>query len=423
MLVGYVTASATERTERATMVVWLLAGVQLMLGIIAEVSYCLRHPQLNGSALHRQRLDRPDGALSMVRSSVSVSLLCALCVALGFSDAVAQDAIVRGIVVDDETGDPLAGVNVFLSQTMIGGVTDSGGLFEIRRVPPGAYEIVASMVGFERDAEPLEVIPEITSYDVPFRLSPVVAEMDGVEIIAERPRGWRRNFRRFERLFIGTGPNAGETEIANPFVLDFEERDGTFFASASEPLEIINRALGYEIAFVLSDFRFDRTAELLYMHGPFHFRELEANDSSTANRWLENRARTYLGSLQHVLESLIRHRTLSEGISVKLDNREDAPYSKEEPFLKSIEGLALIKRSERPYLHSLEFPDYLYVTYRDDRSWIELNRGAATIHESGYVYAPAGAPGLLTVYGSLANRRVSDLLPREYRWSAHDPSE
>ena len=125
----------------------------------------------------------------MVRSSIRVSILCALCVVLGFSDAVAQDAIIRGIVVDDETGDPLPGVNVFLSRMMIGGVTDSRGLFEIRRVLPGAYEIVASMVGFERDAEPLEVVPEITSYDVPFRLSPVVIEMDGVEILEERPRG------------------------------------------------------------------------------------------------------------------------------------------------------------------------------------------------------------------------------------------
>lgn len=364
----------------------------------------------------------------MVTSSIRASLLVVFSLSVGMGNAFAQGALVRGRVVDADSGDPLPGVNIFLSQTMIGGVTNDQGWFEIKRVPPGAYEMVASMVGFSRGTERLEVTPERDNYVLQLRIAPIVVEMHEVEVIGEYPRAWRRNLRRFERLFIGTGPNAGATEIVNPFVLSFDERDGTFFASASEPLTVVNRALGYEITFVLTDFRLDQTAELLYMNGPFHFRELEAEDAEMDERWLANRARTYRGSLQHILQSLIQHTTFVQGIFVRLDDRKNAPYSEKpyrenEAFLTPIAGLGLITATDRPYLYTLDFPDYLYINYRDEPSWIELNWGAATIHESGYVYAPAGAPGSLTVHGSLAKRRVADLLPREYLWSGQDPSQ
>jgi hypothetical protein len=56
------------------------------------------------------------------------------------------------------------------------------------------------------------------------------------------------------------------------------------------------------------------------------------------------------------------------------------------------------------------FGDYLYVIYRDEKSWIELNVLEAVLHESGYVYTTPGEVSALTVHGALARRRVADLL-------------
>ncbi len=53
---------------------------------------------------------------------------------------------IRGIVTEAATGEPLAGANVFLRGTLLGGATDADGLFIILRVPPGTYTIEASMV-------------------------------------------------------------------------------------------------------------------------------------------------------------------------------------------------------------------------------------------------------------------------------------
>jgi hypothetical protein len=37
-----------------------------------------------------------------------------------------------------------------------------------------------------------------------------------------------------------------------------------------------------------------------------------------------------------------------------------------------------------------------------------------TVHESGYMYSPAGRSGALTVFGYLSSLGVADLLPQEY---------
>ena len=329
----------------------------------------------------------------------------------------AQQTALKGQVLDAETRSPLPNVHVYLSQTSIGSTTDLNGFFEIWHVPPGSYEVIASMLGYENGSRHIEISPNNAEYSLSFRLKPSILELEAVEIEGRRPRGWRRNLRRFTELFIGTGPNAAGTKILNPYVLDFQSSDGQFYAEASAPIEVENLALGYRITFELDEFRMDEKSELLYMHGPFFFQELVPTNADEASRWERNRAQTYRGSLQHILASMIARTTTAEDITLRLDDRINAPYSDEKPSLRSIEGVGTIAPTERPYLYRLAFPNYLQVIYMDQRSWIRMNADRATVHESGYLYAVPCTTGALSVYGALAKRRISDLLPREYNWS------
>lgn len=73
-------------------------------------------------------------------------------VSLGFGlmpgPAYAQTtAMITGSVVDAETNAPLPGVNVYLAYSTRGAATDSQGRYVIYGVPPGSYELVASMLG------------------------------------------------------------------------------------------------------------------------------------------------------------------------------------------------------------------------------------------------------------------------------------
>jgi len=79
----------------------------------------------------------------------------ALLVLLGFSlrltPALAQQGIgvVRGTVVDGETGESLIGVNIILQNTATGTTTDLNGNYELRFIEPGTFTLVFSYIGYD----------------------------------------------------------------------------------------------------------------------------------------------------------------------------------------------------------------------------------------------------------------------------------
>ncbi|MEE9465487.1 MAG: TonB-dependent receptor [Candidatus Neomarinimicrobiota bacterium] len=59
-----------------------------------------------------------------------------------------RPGFIRGQVIDMESGKPLRGVNVFLTDSYQGAATDKEGRFEITRVEPGEYTVQAMMMGY-----------------------------------------------------------------------------------------------------------------------------------------------------------------------------------------------------------------------------------------------------------------------------------
>lgn len=67
------------------------------------------------------------------------------------SSALAEGALdgsVTGMVTDDETGDPLVGVNIVIPQMGIGTATDANGQFGVENLPEGEYELIARYIGY-----------------------------------------------------------------------------------------------------------------------------------------------------------------------------------------------------------------------------------------------------------------------------------
>lgn len=120
---------------------------------------------------------------------------CLLVGAVFVSPALGNDrpGVVKGVVKSANAGQPLPGANVAVCKpadsTLVGGTTtDSTGHFAIEDLPPGAYTVVASFVGYEPASRQV-ALP--TSDPVrtltPFRLSASTAQMDGATVSAERP--------------------------------------------------------------------------------------------------------------------------------------------------------------------------------------------------------------------------------------------
>jgi len=94
---------------------------------------------------------------------------------------------IAGKILDKETGEPLPGVSVLIAGTTIGAATNIQGEFFIINVPPGTYDLKASLVGYG----PVEVKNVMVSIDltstIDLALSTQTIDMGTITVEAERP--------------------------------------------------------------------------------------------------------------------------------------------------------------------------------------------------------------------------------------------
>jgi len=247
----------------------------------------------------------------LLSSTVLILVLFVPVVGQSIPHTQAQRATVTGVVTDQSDGKPLPGVSVFLSGTMLGAATDSLGMFSIDSVPIGSFQLVASMIGYETEVRQIEATkPEF--YGFAFQLKPIVYDLDEIRVTDSFDRNWwRRRLQMFKRGLFSTTRNAAACEILNPLVLDFMEENYVLRASASEPLVVVNRRLGYRITFVLEEFDYNMlSGTIRYFLYPV-YEELEPRDEKEAQRFRQRRLEAYEGSIRHFLRLLVQHRDLN----------------------------------------------------------------------------------------------------------------
>jgi len=212
---------------------------------------------------------------------------------------------ILGRVTNAETGKPLVNVNVFLANTTRGDATDEHGYYLIENIPPGAYDLVFSMIGFELKIAQVQFIGT-KSLQYNMKLRPQVLKGKEIAVEATVPKEWRKNLEKFTREFLGDTENASQCKIINPEVLDFEidKQNDRFIATTDSILIVENRSLGYRLHIILDTFRISKDT-LIYATYP-RYEELVPQDEDESKQWNENRCRTYSGSFRHFLSSLAR---------------------------------------------------------------------------------------------------------------------
>ena len=93
---------------------------------------------------------------------------------------------ISGTVVD-ENDEPLVGCNIIIKGTSYGAATNLAGEYFILNVPPGIYEISASMIGYGTvTIEGAQVIVDLTA-KTDFSLKPETIEGEEIIVTAEKP--------------------------------------------------------------------------------------------------------------------------------------------------------------------------------------------------------------------------------------------
>lgn len=95
---------------------------------------------------------------------------------------------IAGRVLDGGTNEPLVAVDVYIEALGAGGATDLEGYYFILNVPPGSYEVEASMIGYRAEIKKsVAVFADRTTY-IDFKLDPTIIELENpVVVVAKKP--------------------------------------------------------------------------------------------------------------------------------------------------------------------------------------------------------------------------------------------
>ena len=83
---------------------------------------------------------------------------------------------IKGNVIDAKTKDQLAGVNVYIMNTIFGSASNNKGDFSITSIPVGSYTLTASMIGYKSKSAQV-LVKENATVEINFQLNQNVMEV------------------------------------------------------------------------------------------------------------------------------------------------------------------------------------------------------------------------------------------------------
>lgn len=367
-----------------------------------------------------------------------------LLIQIGFSQEPIMPRIC-GIIIDAETREPIAYANIFISNSSIGCASDKNGYFELRNLPYGRYEIIASVIGYKVLNAKIGIYNNSRRN---LRFEMYKQPIQFPEVIVSAKESWKRSsqLKQFRKNLLGTSQNGKKSYIKNEDVIRFNDDGyGMFIAYADEPLEIINNSLGYRIHYVLEDF--ELTKDYVKYTGYPNFIEQTAITYHDSVDWPENREKTYTGSLRHFLTTICENYEITQGDTAKRKYRfnladviehkvkvtyGDITHIEDQGFYvlqtvgrsgrKLVNTNRFLSETDNPNEMYFHFEGSLSVHYDNEffpfenrlgtkkTSWIEITCDSTVLDKQGRyfdIYA-------INTSGLWSKERVADMLPFDY---------
>lgn len=343
----------------------------------------------------------------------------------------AQMCTISGKIIDSKTEEPLPQANVFINNTTIGTVSDIRGDFVLSNVrQPGSYELVISFVGYNTYKTKLSLSSSQLSIGT-VHLIPSATELGTIEVSTSRDVEWEKKLKKFKKVFLGDDKAAAQCAILNPWVIDFPNSNSSarMVATATAPIEIENKALGYKVNFYLSTF-VAGSAEYL-IKGNARFEHLKPADEKVLVQWEQNREIAYYHSSQHLFKAIIDNRINGEGFNLYTDKEGFEKSNVRSQFFKSDLGGPVIPYDTTNFVSTTSQKDIfrialkgkLEVHYRKEKapskiyydigypvSWITFNKPSIIVNKEG---APIN-PSDIVISGAMSSDRVAQMLPLDY---------
>jgi hypothetical protein len=309
--------------------------------------------------------------------------------------------VIRGSVVDSETGETVSYASVYLSGTTVGTVAGETGEFELDIPRHSNLPLTVSAVGYS------SATLEEFSFDKPLKvlLAPLVYDIATVNISARSLQRERRsNLRIFREQFLGRTQYARRCNILNAEDITFNYGSDSviLMAIALKPLLVENNALGYTITYYLESFEYCRETGTSLYTGYFNFTDEGSGILRNIKEARRNNA--YLGSAIHFFRSLWADDLQLQGFRVRDHQGNTLSY----------EDIVFVEGGQK----YLEYTGNLFISYTGNpgseyvfrtSSPVSLLKGRVFFDESGYF-----DPLAIMLTGEMGKQRVADMLPLEF---------
>ena len=337
---------------------------------------------------------------------------------------------IEGRVVN-EKGEVLKSATVFINGSQKITVTNDEGKFKFEKLAIGTFPLVVKMLGYLSSVQEVQLVNKDVSLEVVLQEK----SFDLNEVVISPNNDRDKNYKLFKKSFLGTSKNAKNCKILNDSIInfDFNKKEGILKASTDDFLIIENRALGYQIKYLLKMFQFNISTAITIYDGQAVFEELKGTREEKL-KWQESRKKVYYGSFMHFLRSVYQNTVLKEGFlahHVFSSNFYEAMQATQlsiDPRPVLFDTIAYIVDSA---FVSLKFSNGLYVSYDPKKAakiksdtdaepeYIFLNYGGSLLqlYLNEALIDKKGSPAHYNTFfieGFWGEKRLGDLLPFEY---------
>jgi hypothetical protein len=357
-------------------------------------------------------------------NSNSMQKLSTVILFLFLSLASVAQFTVTGKIIDSATREPMAGASVFCQNTTVGSATNREGEFALQ-LRSGGYDLIISYTGYvtkqlrinQNDGR----IPDIEMVKEDKSLGEVIVKTSN-----EVKDGWEKYGAFFMDHFIGTTPNATKFKLLNPEALHFYllKKSNKLRVLATEPLQMQNNALGYNLRYLLDTFIYNYNNDINSYRGFSLYTAMEGDDS-LKRVWAANRKAVYYGSKLQFMRSYYDSTLTEDGFVVDLlDENNATKFNRVTDVYDTLYyggldstgqveiwyprkfSVTYVKRKPEPeYLKQFKLPKNVSTQI----SYIELTNGIA-INENGYYYDQRD----WVSQGYWSWKNLADQLPYDY---------
>ncbi|MEN0049005.1 MAG: carboxypeptidase-like regulatory domain-containing protein [Bacteroidota bacterium] len=349
--------------------------------------------------------------------------------------STAQSQVLKMVVADQNSRQPIADTFVFIENSSNGTATNDAGEFELNVQGNQQLNIVFSHLNYQTAV--LKWKSEMTLQDT-FFLIPQELNLQEISITQKgNSRLRKRRLKRFTSAFLGSDINPSMVKILNPEVLLFKEENQQLVAEANEPIQIENRKLGYIVQFYLEEFELSNNNDLRYK-GRVFFQPMGGNKKTLA-KFKRNRRKAYLIGSNYFFTQLVQGNLDKEvyevGFAAINSNSEVVAYKATSPDSLNIEKLD-------DYTYVINIKEYLSVRNKSAKiqngnkedqsfassfstdiaplskvqnemavSYLKSATGYIIVNTEGRILNPTD----IEEYGYWTSQRIAALLPFDYQ--------